>query len=106
VQSQTRDAVNAVKSIEVKINAVNEASSSIATAIEEQNSATAEISRTTQISSRNMQELDSSVSSVNEASEITGQAANDVLGAASELSLQTNKLETTVKTFLADVNGL
>ena len=103
VQSEVRNAVEAINNIDVKIQEVDTASSAIAAAIEEQNSTTEEITRNTQSSAISMQDLNGNVVSVNEAAQVTGSAANDVLGASSELSRQTDSLKQRVAEFLEKV---
>ena len=103
VQSRTAAAVEAIKNINSKILNVDEATTSIVAAIEEQNASTEEISRNTQTSATNMAELNSNVANVNEASQNTGAAATQVLGASQQLSKQTVSLEQKVKEFLVNV---
>lgn len=54
----------------------------IASAIEEQGSATREISRSVQEAARGTQEVNANISGVQRAADDTGSAANQVLGAA------------------------
>lgn len=105
VQRETRSAVEAIRNIEIQIRKVDETAASIAAAIEEQNAATEEISRTTQMSASNVQQLDENVSNVNAAAESTGQAADEVLTASDSLAVNASNLQKTVSTFLVDVKA-
>ena len=105
VQNETKGAVIAIKNIETKIRGVNEAASSIAAAIEEQNASTEEISRNTQVSSQNMSQLNDSASHVNDAAKSTELAADEVLLASQGLSKQTNNLREQIREFLDGVKA-
>ena len=106
VQNEVRSAVDAIKNIDVKIRDVNTASSAIAAAIEEQNATTEEIMRNTQTSAISMQELNGNVASVDDAAQTTGNAADDVLSASSELGRQTDILKQKVAEFLENVKSV
>lgn len=105
VQRETRSAVEAIRNIERQIRRVDETAASIAAAIEEQNAATEEISRTTQLSATNVQQLNENVSNVNAAAESTGQAAEEVLTASDSLAVNASNLQRTVSDFLVDVKA-
>lgn len=105
VQEEAKLTVDAIRNIENKIRSVNNVSTSIAAAIEQQNAATVEISRNTQISTTNMYELDLNVKSVNDAAQNTGVAAEQVLNASQQLERQISQLKEFVTKFLADVKN-
>lgn len=105
VQSEIRNAVQAVSGVASKIKEVDGSASAIAAAIEEQNATTQEISRSTQTAAVNMQELNGNVVKVNEAAQTTGRAANDVLTASRDLGRQTDVLKQKVSEFLKNVEA-
>jgi methyl-accepting chemotaxis protein len=105
VQNEIKSTVEAITTIEAKIQDVRDASVSIAAAIEEQNTTTAEISRNTQNSAANMRDLDANVSNVNIAAKSTGSAANDVLNASRGLSQQTEALKQKISLFIENVKA-
>jgi methyl-accepting chemotaxis protein len=105
VQAETFAAVDAVKNIEGKIREVSDAAAAIAVGIDEQKSATAEISCNTAVSASNMQELDANVGSVNAAAKKSGEAAAQVLDASGELGRLTESLKLSVSEFLDKVKA-
>ncbi len=106
VRDEIRGAVEAIKNIEVTIKDVSTASAAIAAAIEEQNSTTDEISRSTQISATNMDELNTNAKSVNEAAQTTGDSAGEVLSASEDVSRQTEVLKKSVEDFITQVKNV
>lgn len=106
VQSEVDSAVKAIKSIEVKINEVNQSASAIAAAIEEQNATTEEISRNTQSSASNMAGVNDNVTHVMHAARNTGDSASEVLTASQGVSEQSNKLKDRIAGFLMDVKAI
>jgi methyl-accepting chemotaxis protein len=105
MQSATSGTVSAIRGIVDSINAINEATATIAAAIEEQTAATAEISRNVQEASAGTQEIARSVAGVQEIAWRTQDASDDVLGAASSLTTQARRLSAHVHEFLAGVRA-
>ena len=101
IQSATNEAVGAIKGISETIGKINEISSAIATAVEEQGAATQEIARNVQQASAGTSDVSSNIGGVQEAANETGSSAGQVLEAASELSSQAEKLQTEVESFMA-----
>jgi len=101
IQSATNEAVGAIKGISETIGKINEISSAIATAVEEQGAATSEIARNVQQASAGTSDVSSNIGGVQEAANETGSSAGQVLEAASELSSQAEKLQTEVEGFMA-----
>jgi methyl-accepting chemotaxis protein len=101
VQNATNEAVHAIGDITRTINKISEISASIAAAVEEQGTAAGEISRNVQQASAVTQEVSSNISGVTQASAATGIASADVLGAAKELSQQSEHLKEDVNRFIA-----
>jgi methyl-accepting chemotaxis protein len=73
--------------------------------VEEQGAATQEIARNVQEAATGTAEVSSNISGVTEAATTTSAAAEQVLGAAGELSRQSELLRTKVETFLAEVRA-
>ncbi len=73
--------------------------------VEEQGSATQEISRSVQDASSGSAEVSSNISEVNQAAEQAGQAAQSLLGATGELSQQAETLRGEVASFLSKVRS-
>ena len=71
---------------------MNEIASAIASAVEEQGSATQEIARNVQQAALGTTEISSNVSGVRQAASDTGAAAHQVLSASSELSRQSEMM--------------
>jgi methyl-accepting chemotaxis protein len=106
VQSEVDSAVKAIKSIEVKINEVNQSASAIAAAIEEQNATTEEISRNTQSSASNMAGVNENVTHVMQAARNTGDSASEVLTASKGVSEQSSNLKDRIAGFLMEVKAI
>jgi methyl-accepting chemotaxis protein len=105
IQSATGEAVEAIDSISKTIRSVDEISSSIAAAVEEQGTATSEIAENVQQAAKGTQEVDSGITGVREAASETGSAATQVLATGEELSAQANTLRTAVDDFLSKVKA-
>lgn len=105
IQDETKQAVNSVGNIESRIGTVDEAASSIAAAIEQQQATTEEISRNTQVSSKNMTDLNENVKAVREAAANTGNSAGMVLEASQNMGVEIRSLQKQVASFLEDVKS-
>jgi len=105
IQSATKSAVEANKSITGVIAQINEISTSIASAVKQQGDATSEITRNTQEAARGTQEVSTNISGVSEGAGMTGKAAEDVLAAASELSQVSEKIKSEVDAFLTGIRA-
>jgi methyl-accepting chemotaxis protein len=103
VQEHTSNAAKAISGIVEIINRMGEISSGIAAAMEEQSAATREIARNVEQAAAGTSEVTSNVTGVQQAAGDTGHAAGEVLSASSELSVQSEKLNLTVRRFLDDV---
>jgi len=99
IQTATRQSLGSIQEIGTTIAAVNEIATAIAAAVEQQGMATAEISRNVQEAARGTHEVSSNVAGVNQAAAETGQTATRMLGAANELSQQSDTLRTSVEGF-------
>jgi methyl-accepting chemotaxis protein len=105
IQAASDETVTAIKNVVDVITEIDQIGTAIASAIEEQGSATKEISRSVQEAARGTQEVNSNISGVQRAADDTGAAANQVLGAAEQLSAQSRDLAGQVTSFLAKVRA-
>jgi methyl-accepting chemotaxis protein len=105
IQGATRDAVDAIKSIDGIIGHINEISTAIASAMDEQSATTREITRHTQEAARGTEEVSQNIASVNEAASATGAAASQVLTSSNELGQQAETLRAEVDQFLAKIRA-
>ncbi|MFV3126277.1 methyl-accepting chemotaxis protein [Niveispirillum sp. KHB5.9] len=103
MQAATSGTVGAIRGIVDSISAINEATATIAAAIEEQTAATAEISRNVQEASAGTQEIARSVAGVQDIARRTQDASDHVLGAAGSLTTQAKRLTGHVQDFLSGV---
>ncbi|EWY40364.1 chemotaxis protein [Skermanella stibiiresistens SB22] len=100
VQGATGQAVAAIQDITATISAVSDASTAIATAVEQQRAATNEIARNVEQAACGTQEVSSNIAGVSEAAHEASRAANQVLTEASQLSRQSETLNQAVDTFI------
>jgi methyl-accepting chemotaxis protein len=105
IQAASDETVTAIKNVVDVITEIDQIGTAIAAAIEEQGSATKEISRSVQEAARGTQEVNSNISGVQKAADDNGAAANQVLGAAEQLSSQSRDLAGQVNRFLAEVRA-
>ncbi|MBF0267046.1 MAG: HAMP domain-containing protein [Alphaproteobacteria bacterium] len=105
VQGATQNAVNAIESITKVIGEVNQISTAIASAVEEQGAATQEIARNVQEASGATAEVTSHIAGVTQGAEKTGGSASHVLIAAEGLSRETEQLRQQVDGFLSGVKA-
>ncbi len=103
IQGATQQAVTSIAEIGKVIGEINEISSTIAAAVEEQGAATKEIARNVEQASAGTSEVASNVTEVTKAANETGQAAAQVLEAATELSKQSEGLGHTIDNFLVEL---
>jgi methyl-accepting chemotaxis protein len=101
IQSSTRVAVSAIASISGIIVRINEISTTIAAAVEEQSAATNEISRNVAEAARGTAEVASTISGVSEAAAESGKGAGDIMSAATTLAQEAVSLERILKSFAA-----
>jgi len=106
MQSVTADAVKAISSIESTIGEMNEVSTTIASAIEEQGLATKEIASNSQQAAIGTQEVSRNIITVNDTAGKTGESAQEVVTAATDLTEQSDKLSNAVKNFLHEVKAV
>jgi methyl-accepting chemotaxis protein len=105
MQTVTTDAVAAIRDIASTIAQINEISTAIASAVEEQSTSTNEIARNVQQAASGTRDVSFNIDGVSQAASQTGQAATDVFNAANQLSLATSTLNTNIEGFLNKVKA-
>ena len=105
VQGATQKAVDAIGSIGKTISEIDQISTAIAAAVEEQGAATQEIARNVEEAAKGTQEVSSNIGGVTEAANSTGAVANQVLTSARSLSEQSGELRSLVQRFLTEVKA-
>jgi methyl-accepting chemotaxis protein len=105
IQEATDTSVHAIDEIVQTINRVNEISTAIASAVEEQGAATQEISRNVQEASTGTAEVSTNITGVTQSSQQTSAGSAQVLSAASELAVNGERLKKEVDTFLHTVRA-
>jgi methyl-accepting chemotaxis protein len=105
VQAETANAVKAIRGICETIIKVNEISTSVAAAVEQQTAATREIARNAEQAAAGTADVSRNITGVTEAAGHTGVAASQVLNSSSELTKQAEKLRAEVDRFLRTVRA-
>jgi methyl-accepting chemotaxis protein len=105
IQSATQQSVDAIREIGDTIGRMSEISSSIASAVEEQGTATMEISRNVQQAAHGAQQVSSNITDVERGASETGSASSQVLSAARSLSSESSRLKLEVGNFLNSVRA-
>jgi methyl-accepting chemotaxis protein len=99
IQTDTKAAVDAIASISAVINKINDISSTIATAVEEQNATTNEMSRNVNEAAHGSGEITSNIAGVAQAAESTSRGAGDTQKAAQQLVETSAELRRLVQQF-------
>jgi methyl-accepting chemotaxis protein len=99
IQTDTKAAVDAIGTISEVINQINGISSTIATAVEEQNATTNEMSRNVSEAARGSGEITSNIAGVAQAAESTSRGAGDTQKAAQDLVETSTQLRRLVEQF-------
>ncbi len=99
IQDDTKRAVEAIGSITGVINQINDISSTIATAVEEQSATTNEMSRNVQEAAKGSGEISQNIQGVATAAESTTRGAQDTLKAAQQLTEMATQLSALVGQF-------
>ena len=105
MQQATREAVQAIERIDATIGRMNEISTSIAAAMEQQGAATQEIARNVEQTAHGTALVSQNISGVTQVVDDTGAASAQLLGAATELSTQAELLRNEVGTFLSAIRA-
>jgi methyl-accepting chemotaxis protein len=104
IQTDTKAAVDAIGTISEVINQINGISSTIASAVEEQNATTNEMSRNVSEAARGSGEITSNIAGVSHAAESTSRGAGDSQKAAQGLVETSNQLRRLVEQFKITAN--
>ena len=105
IQAETRRSVGAIREIVQTVENINEVSSTIAVAVEEQSAATQEIARNVQQASTGTGEVTTNIQGVSRASSEVGSASTDVQESTEELSRQSESLKKMVQAFLMEIRA-
>ena len=105
MQNETGGVVQAMGTIAERIAAINEISAGVASAVEQQNAATHEITRNVQDAAGGAEEVASNITATSEATDEAGRAAQSVLDAAAGLKANADEVRANVAGFLSDVRA-
>lgn len=105
IQEATGEAVTAIEGISRVIGQINEISTAISSAVEEQGASTRQIASNVQQAASGTQEVSGSIAQVNAAASETGQVASQVLASADDLTTQGDALRRQVDGFLKAIRA-
>ena len=105
IQEATAGAVGSIRAITGTIDQLNEISTAIASAVEEQGAATREIAGNVQQAALGAAEISDNIGDVTNAAQETGATAAKVLGVAEQLSQESGVLRREVDDFLREVRA-
>ncbi len=105
MQQVTTSAVGAIRNIGLTITEINEVTTAIASAVEQQGAATREIARNIQHASGGTSEVSSNIIGVTTASAEAGSAANEVLSASGALRREAEVLRSEIDLFLSGIRA-
>jgi len=105
VQAETDKAVAAIRNIGQTINRVDEATSSIAGAVEEQNAAIQEITRGVQEAARGTREVSDHIRKVSDGTCTSRSAADEVAASALDMVTHNNALSGEIDAFLGEIRA-
>jgi methyl-accepting chemotaxis protein len=105
MQQVTTSAVGAIRNIGQTIGEINDVTTAIAAAVEEQGAATREIARNIQHAAGGTAEVSSNIVGVSTASAAAGSAAGEVLSASSTLRREADVLRAEIDAFLTNIRA-
>ncbi|MEM7619495.1 MAG: methyl-accepting chemotaxis protein [Pseudomonadota bacterium] len=105
IQTKTSNSVTSIQGITEKIRSMNEITSSIAAAVEEQDKATSEIAENVQRAASGTSEVSETIVGVNDATDQTGKASQNVLDSSGQLDSQAALLREKVNVFLERIRA-
>jgi methyl-accepting chemotaxis protein len=105
MQNVATTAVGAIRHIGQTIGEINQVTTAIAAAVEEQGAATREIARNIQHAASGTSEVSSNIVGVSQASSDAGNAASEVLTASAGLRREADVLRQEIDTFLAGIRA-
>jgi methyl-accepting chemotaxis protein len=103
MQQVTTSAVGAIRNISNTISQINEVTTAIAAAVEQQGAATREIARNIQHAAGGTSEVSSNIIGVSTASAEAGSAASEVLNASGALRREADVLRSEIDAFLSNI---
>ena len=105
MQAVTTSAVNAIRNIGQTIGEINDVTTAIAAAVEEQGAATREVARNIQHAAGGTSQVSSNIVGVSTASADAGVAANEVLKASAALRREADGLRSEIDAFLNNIRA-
>jgi len=105
VRGESENAVTAIDHISTVIQQIDEITTAIAAAVEEQAAATKEIARNVAEASRGTSDVTSNITQVKGGASETGSASRNVLTASEELSQHAERMRDTVQSFIAAIKA-
>ncbi|WGS21690.1 MULTISPECIES: methyl-accepting chemotaxis protein [unclassified Bradyrhizobium] len=105
MQEVTTTAVSAIRNISSTIGEINDVTTAIAAAVEEQGAATREIARNIQHAAGGTSEVSSNIVGVSNASSEAGAAAGEVLNASDALRREADVLRSEIDSFLSNIRA-
>ncbi len=105
IQQATKQSVSGIEGIGSTIDRIHEISTTIATAVEEQTSATQEISRNVSDTSRGTEEVSTKIETVNRVSQEVNNASKSVLDTAGSMHEQSDVLQKQVDQFVQNIRA-
>jgi len=105
MQQSASSAVNAIRGMLKTITSINDSTTTIAAAVEEQTAATGEIAQSVGLAARGSRAVSENILHVNTAAMRTGTASAQVLAAARELSRESENLKQKVDQFFNDIRA-
>jgi methyl-accepting chemotaxis protein len=105
IQTASSSAVKEIGKVRTTIGQVDGVASAIAAAVEEQNAATAEISRSAQVAASGVDRMAKGIASAGQAASATGADAKKVLEASSSTAKRSQLIQQAVRTFLESVRA-
>ena len=105
IQTETQSAVVAIKHITGTISSLNEISTAIASAVEEQGAATREIARNVQEASTGTTEVSSNIGHVSQTAKETGETARTIQDSSTALADHSKELRSEVDEFLSRIRA-
>jgi len=105
IQNETNGAVDAISGIGKTIAEINQITTAISSAVEQQSASTQEIARNCQEAAYGTQEVSSNIAGVNKAADESGTASKEVLESARQLASETETLRTEIDSFLSNIRA-
>ncbi len=105
MQGATQESVTAIKEIGDTIGKISGIASTIASAVEQQSSATLEIARNVQNVAHGGQEVAANITQLNRGATETGSASGEVLNSAKSLSAESTRLRQELDRFMANIRA-